>query len=87
MWAIARLAGSALIHQTVRGVQSASESSYPLHRLPRHEPSGAGDGHSTHLDGLQNRFGRPDLSKSGGGNTAVSNQILTSTLKDAIGPR
>jgi hypothetical protein len=32
-------------------------------------------------------FGRPDLSKNGGGNIAVSNQILTSTLKDAIGPR
>lgn len=32
-------------------------------------------------------FGRPDLSKSGGGNTAVSNQILTSTLKDALGTR
>jgi hypothetical protein len=32
-------------------------------------------------------FGRPDLTKSGGGNTAVSNQILTSTLKDALGPR
>jgi hypothetical protein len=29
-------------------------------------------------------FGRPDLSKEGGGNTAISNQILTGTLRDAI---
>lgn len=33
-------------------------------------------------------FGRADLSKSGGGNTAVSNQIvLTGTLKDGLGVR
>jgi hypothetical protein len=29
-------------------------------------------------------FGRPDLTKEGGGNTAISNQILTGTLKDAL---
>lgn len=32
-------------------------------------------------------FGRPDLSKGGAASTAVSNQILTGTLRDALGPR
>lgn len=32
-------------------------------------------------------FGRPDLSKNNSSGSAISNQILTSTLKDAIGPR
>jgi hypothetical protein len=32
-------------------------------------------------------FGRPDLTKGGASSTAISNQILTSTLKDALGGR
>jgi hypothetical protein len=79
-----------LISQTMNFYITSSGSITPTWKLVRVSAPLAGTFASASrkdTNTLIIAFGRPDLSKNGGGNTAVSNQILTSTLKDALGPR
>lgn len=79
-----------LISQTMNFYITSSGSVTPTWKLVRVSAPLAGTFASASrkdTNTLIIAFGRPDLSKNGGGNIAVSNQILTSTLKDALGPR
>ena len=76
-----------LISQTINFYITSSGSITPTWKLTRVSAPLAGTFASASrkdTNTLIIAFGRPDLSKEGGGNTAISNQILTGTLRDAI---